>query len=104
MNPCVFNISRYSFDPRDLLVKILTSMVRMANASEEREFVKCLAHNPDYSRISVEKALHVVQRENLAPEHVIQDLRKLMQEVCSVEHDFLQFMLQNKFLCQLMSC
>lgn len=80
----VQNMEKYSFDPRDLLVKILTSMVRMANASEEREFVKCLAHNPDYSRISVEKALHVVQRENLAPEHVIQDLRKLMQEVGSL--------------------
>ena len=54
----------------------------MANASEDGEFVKCLAANPDYSRLSIEKALHVVQRENLAPDHVIQDLRKLLQEVC----------------------
>ena len=72
---------RYSFDPRDLLVKILTVLVRMANASEDREFVKCLAANPDYSRLSIEKALCVVQRENLAADHVVQDLRKVMQEV-----------------------
>jgi len=75
-------VSRYSFDPRDLLVKILTTLVRMANASEDREFVKCLSANPDYSRLSIEKALLVVQRENLAPDHVIQDLRNLLQEVC----------------------
>lgn len=74
-------IFRYSFDPRDLLVKILTVLVRMSNASEEREFVKCLAANPDYSRLSVERALRVVQRENLAPDHVVQDLRSVMQEV-----------------------
>ena len=74
-------IFRYSFDPRDLLVKILTVLVRMSNASEEREFVKCLAANPDYSRLSVERALRVVQRENLAPDHVVQDLRGIMQEV-----------------------
>lgn len=73
---------RYSFDPRDLLVKILTVLVRMANASEDREFVKCLAANPDYSRLSIEKALCVVQRENLAADQVVQDLRKVMQEVC----------------------
>ena len=72
---------RYSFDPRDLLVKILTVLVRMANASEDREFVKCLAANPDYSRLSIEKALCVVQRENLAADHVVQDLGKVMQEV-----------------------
>ena len=77
---CVF-ISRYSFDPRDLLVKILTVLVRMANASEDREFVKSLAANPDYSRLSVERALHIVQRENLAPDHLVQDLRRVMQEV-----------------------
>lgn len=53
----------------------------MSNASEEREFVKCLATNPDYSRLSVERALRVVQRENLAPDHVVQDLRRVMQEV-----------------------
>jgi len=53
----------------------------MSNASEEREFVKCLAANPDYSRLSVERALRVVQRENLAPDHVVQDLRGIMQEV-----------------------
>ena len=53
----------------------------MANASEDGEFVKCLADNPDYSRISFEKAIHVIQRENLVSEHVIQDLRKLLQEV-----------------------
>ena len=53
----------------------------MSNASEEREFVKCLAANPDYSRLSVERALRVVQRENLAPDHVVQDLRRVMQEV-----------------------
>lgn len=53
----------------------------MSNASEEREFVKCLASNPDYSRLSVERALRVVQRENLAPDHVVQDLRSVMQEV-----------------------
>ena len=62
-------------------MKILTSLVRMANASEDREFVKCLADNPDYSRLSFEKAIHVIQRENLVSEHVIQDLRKLLQEV-----------------------
>lgn len=78
---CLFLIFRYSFDPRDLLVKILTVLVRMSNASEEREFVKCLAANPDYSRLSVERALRVVQRENLAPDHVVQDLRSVMQEV-----------------------
>lgn len=77
---CVL-ISRYSFEPRDLLVKILTVLVRMSNASEEREFVKCLAANPDYSRLSVERALRVVQRENLAPDHVVQDLRRVMEEV-----------------------
>lgn len=77
---CVLN-SRYSFEPRDLLVKILTVLVRMSNASEEREFVKCLAANPDYSRLSVERALRVVQRENLAPDHVVQDLRRVMEEV-----------------------
>ena len=66
------------------MVKILTVLVRMANASEEREFVKCLAANPDYSRLSVERALHVVQRENLAPDHVVQDLRRVMQEVRGV--------------------
>ena len=62
-------------------MKILTSLVCMANASEDREFVKCLADNPDYSRLSFEKAIHVIQRENLVSEHVIQDLRKLLQEV-----------------------
>lgn len=80
----VQNMEKYSFDPRDLLVKILTSLVRMANASEDREFVKCLADNPDYSRLSFEKAIHVIQRENLVSEHVIQDLRKLLQEVGSL--------------------
>lgn len=80
----VQNMEKYSFDPRDLLVKILTSLVRMANASEDREFVKCLADNPDYSRLTFEKALHVIQRENLASDRVIQDLRKLLQEVGSL--------------------
>ncbi|XP_073231634.1 ubiquitin conjugation factor E4 B-like [Porites lutea] len=80
----VQNMEKYSFDPRDLLVKILTVLVRMANASEDREFVKCLAANPDYSRLSIEKALCVVQRENLAADHVVQDLGKVMQEVQSL--------------------
>ena len=53
----------------------------MSNASEEREFVKCLAANPDYSRLSVERALRVVQRENLAPDFVVEDLRRIVQEV-----------------------
>ena len=53
----------------------------MSNASEEREFVKCLAANPDYSRLSVERALRVVQRENLAADHVVQDLRRVIEEV-----------------------
>lgn len=79
---CIFVVTcRYSFDPRDLLVKILTVLVRMSNASEEREFVKCLAANPDYSRLSVERALRVVQRENLAPDFVVEDLRRIVQEV-----------------------
>ena len=78
-------VFRYSFDPRDLLVKILTSLVRMANASEDREFVKCLADNPDYSRLTFEKSLHVIQRENLTSDRVIQDLRKLLQEVRNAE-------------------
>lgn len=80
----VENMDRYSFDPRDLLVKILTVLVRMSNASEEREFVKCLAANPDYSRLSVERALRVVQRENLAPDFVVEDLRRIVQEVSSL--------------------
>ncbi|KAL9975428.1 hypothetical protein ACROYT_G012589 [Oculina patagonica] len=80
----VQNMEKYSFDPRDLLVKILTVLVRMSNASEDREFVKCLAANPDYSRLSVERALQVVQRENLAPDHMVQDLRSLMQEVSTL--------------------
>lgn len=53
----------------------------MSNASEEREFVKCLAANPDYSRLSVERALRIVQRENLAPDFVVEDLRRIVQEV-----------------------
>lgn len=85
---------RYSFDPRDLLVKILTVLVRMANASEDREFVKCLAANPDYSRLSIEKALCVVQRENLAADHVIQDLRKVMQEVFYSFNPYVTYCLQ----------
>lgn len=80
----VQNMERYSFDPRDLLVKILTVLVRMSNASEEREFVKCLAANPDYSRLSVERALRVVQRENLASDFVVEDLRGIIQEVSSL--------------------
>lgn len=80
----VQNMEKYSFDPRDLLVKILTVLVRMSNASEEREFVKCLAANPDYSRLSVERALRVVQRENLAADHVVQDLRRVIEEVSSL--------------------
>lgn len=85
---------RYSFDPRDLLVKILTVLVRMANASEDREFVKCLAANPDYSRLSIEKALCVVQRENLAADHVVQDLRKVMQEVFYSFNPYVTYCLQ----------
>ena len=79
---CVcFSIVRYSFNPRELLVKILTVLVRLSNASEEREFVKCLAADPDYCRFSVQKALCVVQRENLATDDVVQDLKRVTHEV-----------------------
>ena len=79
-------MERYAFNPRDLLLKIVTIFVRISKGTgeENRAFVVCLAADPDYCQPTVERACRVIEGQGLASEETIQDLKKIMSEVFEV--------------------
>ena len=81
-------MERYAFNPRELLLNIVTILVRISRGRSEHdgEFVKCLSADPDYCQSTVERARRVVGGQGLASDEIVQDLRNLMCQVLLAYH------------------
>ena len=82
---------RYSFDPRDLLLKIITVLLRISRGacprkslSQEvriKEIDECLALDPDYCKSTMEQALRVLRRECIGSPEMVEELDTLVRKV-----------------------
>ncbi|XP_048576490.1 uncharacterized protein LOC5513359 isoform X2 [Nematostella vectensis] len=77
----VKNMEKYSFNPRDLLVKLISILLHISNsaaAEGEPLFARCITADPDYIRDNLQRALRILKREGLVAEDTLVSLRSFV--------------------------